>query len=269
MIIVTIKKYLRNSIYHVNRKDMGKRDFTVIGAVMNIMTEDLLDRIIKQKEEIIVYGGGEIARAAMECLIKCGANIQCIAVTNQRNNPLHICGKRVVEIASIDNLKKDSIVLVCTQEKLWDEIGDILNNKGYQQYYGMNITLCEDMKGAITGEEKIRYIYRYITPYLNTIERLCDEYQIRFEERCALIEKGIEHLRTSEFALVRLVVVLGTRCSLRCRDCNNLMPHFKPQKDLDINKIIESLEILTRNVSSILKCEFIGGEPFLSRGGGS
>jgi hypothetical protein len=43
------------------------------------------------------------------------------------------------------------------------------------------------------------------------------------------------------------------------------MPHFKPQQDLDIETIIKSLNVLTANIGTVLKCELIGGEPFLSK----
>ena len=35
----------------------------------------------------------------------------------------------------------------------------------------------------------------------------------------------------TDYTLIRLIVILGTKCSLRCRDCNNLIPLFNHQTD--------------------------------------
>lgn len=64
--------------------------------------------------------------------------------------------------------------------------------------------------------------------------------------------------------IARVVVVMGTKCSLRCRDCNNLMPLFRPQKDVDCETMLAGMTHLFDLADSILRCELIGGEPFLS-----
>ena len=64
--------------------------------------------------------------------------------------------------------------------------------------------------------------------------------------------------------IARIVVVMGTKCSLRCRDCNNLMPLFCPQKDVERETMLAGMTRLFDLADSILRCELIGGEPFLS-----
>lgn len=69
--------------------------------------------------------------------------------------------------------------------------------------------------------------------------------------------------KKKELYLSRIVVVMGTRCSLRCCDCGNLMPYFKNPCELDTQKIIKSITQISQISKSILHCELIGGEPFL------
>ena len=68
----------------------------------------------------------------------------------------------------------------------------------------------------------------------------------------------------TDYTLIRLIVILGTKCSLRCRDCNNLIPLFNHQTDLNIQKIILSLQNILKVADYICRLELIGGEPFLS-----
>lgn len=76
-------------------------------------------------------------------------------------------------------------------------------------------------------------------------------------------ERQINGLARDKFDLMRLVVVLGSRCSLRCRDCNNLIPYFKKPTDLRIKTIAKSVRHILDVVDEINRFELIGGEPFL------
>lgn len=84
---------------------------------------------------------------------------------------------------------------------------------------------------------------------------------------------GCESWRALETALLdkklliipRMPIVLTSVCNLKCKECNNLMWHFHSQGDLDIDKILESLENILSVVDALPVCELIGGEPFLSK----
>jgi len=58
-----------------------------------------------------------------------------------------------------------------------------------------------------------------------------------------------------------LVLWVGTRCSLRCRDCGNLIPYAKPERfdlDLVISDMIKMIKLCKIN-----NLQIQGGEPFL------
>lgn len=57
-----------------------------------------------------------------------------------------------------------------------------------------------------------------------------------------------------------VVLWVGTNCTLRCRDCGNLIPYVK-QVSYNIDSIISDLQALTR-ISHIGKLQIQGGEPF-------
>lgn len=76
----------------------------------------------------------------------------------------------------------------------------------------------------------------------------------------SLIKNFVEK---KQFILPRLVVVLGTHCTLKCKYCNNLMPYYKKQYWLDAQKIIDDIKEILKNVDGIITVEFIGGEPFI------
>lgn len=230
---------------------------------MDKITSELLEEIKEKQTQVVIYGAGRYARIAAEKLRYDGYYIKCHVVTELKNNPVYVCEKPVVEISKL--VKDDSVIFVCVQESVQGEIEKILKSHGLNCIYAMSDALCEQWDKENEENEKkdsqSNYFKRYIVPYEQT---LCDIAKLRnLSPAEAKIYVG-GHLEDEKVHIPRLVVVLGTKCSLRCRECNNLMPHFKPQQDLDIKTIINSLEVLTEKVNSILKCELIGGEPFLS-----
>lgn len=60
-----------------------------------------------------------------------------------------------------------------------------------------------------------------------------------------------------------LVFWVGTRCSLRCKNCGNLIPYMD-QVSFDCTKILENLAYICRDVK-IEKMQIQGGEPFTHR----
>lgn len=62
-----------------------------------------------------------------------------------------------------------------------------------------------------------------------------------------------------------LDLVITQKCSLRCRDCSNLMPYFKNPINYDLEEIRRYLQNLFSVVDEILDLRIIGGEPFMNK----
>lgn len=61
----------------------------------------------------------------------------------------------------------------------------------------------------------------------------------------------------------RIAVSVTNRCSLKCRDCNNLMPYCKEHFSVNIENQIRDLKTILHYVEGIINVEVIGGEPFV------
>lgn len=63
--------------------------------------------------------------------------------------------------------------------------------------------------------------------------------------------------------LPRIVVVISTRCTLKCKYCGEFIPYFNQKQDLRTEYVLKDLEQLFNQMEYICTLEFIGGEPFL------
>lgn len=86
---------------------------------------------------------------------------------------------------------------------------------------------------------------------------------------------GWEHLRkrlghtrrtgVEEFRLRQVDLVVTEKCSLRCRDCSNLMQYFNSPDDTDFDQAMRSVARLFEAVDHISQLRLLGGEPLMNR----
>lgn len=60
-------------------------------------------------------------------------------------------------------------------------------------------------------------------------------------------------------------LVITERCSLKCRDCANLMQYFQSPRDLDERVLLQGVDALLQNADEISEFRIIGGEPFMNK----
>ncbi|MBQ3544556.1 MAG: radical SAM protein [Lachnospiraceae bacterium] len=65
--------------------------------------------------------------------------------------------------------------------------------------------------------------------------------------------------------LPRIVIVISTRCTLKCKYCGEFIPYFENKTDICVQQIVYDLECLLGQMDYICTLEFIGGEPFLHK----
>lgn len=235
-----------------------------------IESNEDIEIIIQKRRNVIIYGAGMVGAALTERILLIHPDISLfIAVTAKDSYPYYLLGRKVFCIEELSDYADESVVIIATLEQTQNSMADNLKRLGFFDTYGMCDAFFEQESfhwkefGQYQNEELI-FEKRYVAPYLESLLQICKDCQVEPEQTRQYVGQAVENLKTNKLNIARLVVVLGNKCSLRCKDCNNLMPYFKPQIDLEVQEILQSLKVLTTKAATILKCELIGGEPFLS-----
>ena len=77
------------------------------------------------------------------------------------------------------------------------------------------------------------------------------------------IDDLVSRISVNRITIPRIPLIITTRCTLRCKECSNLIPLYSQPKDYDANEILMWVEYLLRHVDEIIVLELVGGEPFL------
>ncbi|WP_072934309.1 radical SAM protein [Schwartzia succinivorans] len=103
------------------------------------------------------------------------------------------------------------------------------------------------------------YINRLIEPAYREFEEV-----IKWQPDSSQATFWYEKITDKEnFVVPRLVVVLTTRCSLRCNGCNNLMPLVQRYTDFPCEKVLFWINNFLNAADGCVTLELLGGEPFL------
>lgn len=60
-------------------------------------------------------------------------------------------------------------------------------------------------------------------------------------------------------------LIITERCSLKCRDCSNLMQYYSSPKNLSFEEIVQDFDRLMAGVDHVFEIRLIGGEPFMNK----
>jgi organic radical activating enzyme len=85
-------------------------------------------------------------------------------------------------------------------------------------------------------------------------------YALKAVEDC---HKGF--LSKQELFLRSIDLVITEKCSLKCKDCSNLMQYYEAPVDITYDEVTQDFDDLTNAVDHIYEVRLIGGEPFMNK----
>jgi hypothetical protein len=88
-----------------------------------------------------------------------------------------------------------------------------------------------------------------------------EKYQI---ESCVISHRA--YLKTNHTFLRSIDIMITEKCSLKCRDCSNLMQYFKSPKNYDLAFLKHGIDRLLGCSDEILEARVLGGDAFMHTG---
>ena len=86
------------------------------------------------------------------------------------------------------------------------------------------------------------------------------EYSLKAVESCHK-----SYFSTKKLFLKSIDIIITEKCSLKCKDCSNLMQYYMNPINVSFNEILNDFHTLINNVDHIYEIRLIGGEPFMNK----
>lgn len=189
--------------------------------------------------EIVLYGTADMSEKVYEALSQMGVLERFVFYVdgnpNKKGTNLH--GK---EICSPERLLDGTrrIVIACSyQNRLYDE----LRNR-YEHIHLINI---------YSSDALWIWYQIYVRKREITIEKLAELlFMFREKGKKSLLFESVD-------------VIITEQCTLRCKNCVQMIPYYTKPQNYDVAKIVESVKQFSKLVDGVWNVRVIGGEPFL------
>lgn len=205
---------------------------------MKILT---FDPNIHKNGKIIVYGTEEMGYITCCCLN--ALNLPIYSNANRFGSykaPFKnvISSDEMLEICK----KEDTIILFAIENTARAE-AEYLYRKGIKEVYSVR-----KLWGMVNlGSLNLDIVYK------ETLDN---------KERFFFTEDTINN--PQKLCLYSLDAMVTERCSLKCKDCSNLMQYYQHPQDMNVDEIKKTIDRFLNKVDKVLELRILGGEPFMN-----
>jgi hypothetical protein len=192
----------------------------------------------------ILFGAGIFAAPAIYSLGLRGVTPTCICDNSTSKHGGSVRGIPVKSPLEVLSAPADIQVVITAAPAYVDEIRAQLD--------GMGVTNVCDCAQALS---EFSYCMDSFDTGVSKLHRDLDHYFYEYFRK-----------RYPEKLIVpSLDVVITEKCSLRCRDCANLMQYYSAPKDIEFGELFSSLDVFMQSVDHVLELRVLGGETFMNK----
>lgn len=198
---------------------------------------------IKKNQDVYIYGYGLAARwLSSNCDVK--KNIKAFIDTDYKKVGRTHNELECISIAEAQKICTDDSILIITVVDIQDVL-PILKTISHKKWVALGAYLDNtQVNNSDNLEESNEFI----------------EYSLKAVEDC---HKG--WLNPKQLFMRSIDVVITERCSLKCKDCSNLMQYYEAPVNIAYDEIIDDFNNLISSVDHIYEIRLIGGEPFMNK----
>lgn len=180
---------------------------------------------------------------------------------------LGIFGKKIVDFA-LD--KGYEIIEIWDNYSIYTEYNGVKVCKPHNKFNENTVILVSVIIADVNETLKKQAEALSYKNVLDYSELFVNE-QITYEQYCFFLNsinsyklKKLSN-KTNSVIIKHLDFQITEKCSLKCKECANLMQYFDDPKDFNFNETIADLEKILQAVDYIYEIRVIGGEPFVCK----
>jgi len=189
-------------------------------------------------QKVSILGTGNFGVLIYNILSDNGIRVDRFIDINPKNHGKGLCG---LPICSIQDLTSTEVVYLASNR----------NNHAY----------LRESCTKVSSDVVFPALHEIVEKHRGELRALTWDSQ-----RCrAEVANYLSLYKISSLSYRSLDIVLTEKCTLKCRDCSNLMQYYNSPKNVELANIIKSLEFIKNSGVAFQELRIIGGEPLIHR----
>ena len=236
---------------------MFKENSEVIEGIERIPQnyKGFLELASKEKSELYIFGADIAGKAVQKILESEGIKVKGFVDNNKNKCNIELNGVHVFHAPHLDTMSKDSVVLIASTY-----IADIieqLESQGFYNWAPISFIIEEnknaDFRSLIDGDLQRNHSGGQFTK---------DFVDFAISN---MVNSQKKYLDPNLLFIRSVDLVLTERCSLKCKDCANLMQYYENPQNIAKQELIDDLDDLVSVADEINEIRIIGGEPLMNK----
>ncbi len=204
--------------------------------------KDIISEIKATELPVIIYGAGVVGKTLLTICKNEGIKIECFCDSSKKVAQSNFCDMKVIYAHDLKHKYRDAIFLISSAAI--KDVVDLLINSGFSNWYAGGLLLKDMDVSQNQTDSSIDYTKFAL-------------------ENCILCHDG--YLNPDKLFLRSIDLIITERCSLKCRDCSNLMQYYEKPEDCNIDMLLKSIDIFFTVFDEVMDFRLIGGDVFMNK----
>lgn len=207
-----------------------------------VTPQNAFERIKAENMPVIIFGAGVVGEILYHTCTAAGLKVEAFCDNNINKAGTTRCDTEIIHTSTLKSTYDDAIFLISAAD-IQDVVAQ-LHRMGYSRWHPATLLL--------RGVDLAHYP---MTAPLDFAEFAMGA--------CFLSHDS--YLTPNKIYLRSVDIIITERCSLRCRDCANLMQYYQAPVNCDTEEVIQHIDNFCAIVDEIHEFRVIGGEPFMNK----
>lgn len=204
--------------------------------------EDIIREIKDRQLPVIICGAGIVGKTLLSLCKNEGIAVECFCDSNKKVVQSNFCDMEVIYTPDFKKKYRDAIFLISVAAI--KDVVDLLHDLGFSNWYAGGLLLKDLDVSQGHPDAQIDYTKFAI-------------------ENCILCHDG--YLNPDKLFLRSIDLIITERCSLRCKDCSNLMQYYENPKDCETDMLLKSIDAFCKVIDEVMDFRVIGGDVFMNK----
>lgn len=207
-----------------------------------MVKQEIINQIKNKQLPVIISGAGIVGKALLSLCMDEGIEVECFCDSSIKAVQSDFCGLEVIYTPDLKNRYKDAVIIISVAAI--KDVVDLLHNTGFKNWYAGGV-LLKDLDVSQDGPDA------------------SIDYSKFAIENCILCHDG--YMNPDKLFLRSIDLIITERCSLKCRDCSNLMQYYENPKNCDTDKLLKSIDAFCSVIDEVMDFRVIGGDAFMNK----
>lgn len=191
--------------------------------------------------QVVIFGAGVVGEALFHTCREVGIEPACFCDNNSNKAGKTLCGIPILHTPEIVARCARPVFLIAAADI--QDVVEQLESMGMKEWFKAS-QLLKDFRVE-------RYPLSVDPEFAEYVISTCVNCHQAFGSQDTLFLRSVD-------------LVITEKCTLRCRDCSNLMQYYATPRNFSAESVQASLEVLCGAIHSINEVRIIGGEPLVS-----